>query len=200
MLDVNLINIRDYASDAYGSVDDYPYGGGSGMIMKVEPIVKALESISEKQEIYLLSPRGEKLKQKTLKKLSGLNNITLICGRYKGVDERVRDYIDKEISIGDYILSGGEIPSMVIIEGIARLLPGAVGSRSSIKNDSFEENILGAPQYTRPRNFRGKEVPPVLLSGNHEEIERWRKKESFRITRKYREDLLEKVNDIENKE
>lgn len=190
IISFNLIDIRDFSSDSYGTVDDYPYGGGAGMVMKAEPIIEALESIPEKGEVYLLSPRGECLSQKMARELSEKEILTLICGRYKGVDERVRDFVDGEISIGDYILSGGEVASMVIVEALTRLLPGAVGDVASVNTDSFERGLLDAPVYTRPKEFRGKKVPEVLLSGNHGEIEQWRKEKAVELTKKYRKDIM----------
>jgi tRNA (guanine37-N1)-methyltransferase len=187
----NLIDIRDFSSDSYGTVDDSPYGGGAGMVMKVEPIFKAMESLEEKGETYLLSPRGERLSQKMAKELSKKEVLSFICGRYKGVDERVREFVDGEISIGDYILSGGEVAAMVVVEAVTRLLPGAVGDVDSVNTDSFEKGLLDSPVYTRPREFKGKEVPEVLLSGNHGEIEHWREAEAIKLTKKYRKDIME---------
>jgi tRNA (guanine37-N1)-methyltransferase len=186
-----IVNIRDFASDSYGTVDDAPYGGGPGMIMKVEPIVKALESIEDRGKTYLLSPRGKQFNQKMARKFSMEKNLSLICGRYKGVDERVGDFVDGEISIGDYVLSGGEVAAMVIVEAVVRLLPGAVGDEDSVNTDSFEKGLLDAPSYTRPRDFRGKKVPRVLLSGNHKSIELWRKGKAIKLTKKYRKDIME---------
>ena len=190
IISFNLIDIRDFSSDSYGTVDDYPYGGGAGMVMKVEPIVKALENVEKSGEVYLLSPRGECFSQRMARELSGKKILTLICGRYKGVDERVREFVDGEISIGDYILSGGEVAAMVVVEALARLLPGAVGDADSVNSDSFERGLLDAPVYTRPQEFRGKRVPEVLLSGNHGEIEQWRKKKAIELTKKYRKDIM----------
>jgi tRNA (guanine37-N1)-methyltransferase len=187
----NLIDIRDFSSDSYGTVDDYPYGGGAGMIMKVEPIYKALDSLEKKGETYLLSPRGKRFDQNMARKLTGEKVLSLVCGRYKGVDERVRDFVDGEISIGDYILSGGEIAAMVVVEAVTRLLPDAVGDVESVNTDSFEKGLLDSPVYTRPQEFKGKKVPEILLSGNHGEIEHWREEESMKLTRKYRKDILE---------
>jgi len=185
-----LIDIRDFASDAYGKVDDYPYGGGPGMVMMVKPIVKAMESVEDKGTTYLLSPRGKNFNQEMAKDLSKEKTLSLVCGRYKGVDERVREFVDGEISIGDYILSGGEVAAMVIVEALTRLLPGAVGDVNSVNTDSFEKGLLDSPLYTRPRVFREKEVPEVLLSGNHAEIENWREEEAVKLTRKYRKDIM----------
>jgi tRNA (guanine37-N1)-methyltransferase len=187
----NLVDIRDFSSDSYGTVDDYPYGGGAGMVMKVEPICKALENLEAKGETYLLSPRGKRFNQNMARELSKKNILSLICGRYKGVDERVRDFVDGEISIGDYILSGGEVAAMVIVEALTRLLPGAVGDARSVNTDSFEKGLLDSPVYTRPPEFRGKKVPEILLSGNHGEIEHWRAEEAIKLTRKYRKDIME---------
>jgi len=186
-----LIDIRDFASDAYGKVDDYPYGGGPGMVMMVEPIVKALESVGERGTTYLLSPRGKNFNQEMAKDLSKEKTLSLVCGRYKGVDERVREFVDGEISIGDYVLSGGEVAAMVIVEALTRLLPGAVGDVNSVNTDSFEKGLLDSPIYTRPQVFREKEVPEVLLSGNHAEIESWREEKAIKLTRKYRKDIME---------
>jgi tRNA (guanine37-N1)-methyltransferase len=191
IISFNLIDIRDFSSDSYGTVDDYPYGGGAGMVMKVEPIVEALDSIEKKGEVYLLSPRGERFNQRIARELSEKKILTLICGRYKGVDERVREFVDGEISIGDYILSGGEVAAMVVVEALTRLLPGAVGDVDSVNTDSFERGLLDAPVYTRPQEFRGKKVPEVLLSGNHGEIEQWRKKKAVELTKKYRKDIMD---------
>ena len=190
LLNVEVTNIRDLTSDSYGTVDDYPYGGGPGMVMKVEPIVSTLESLDEKGIVYILTPRGILFDQEVAKDLSRKETLTLICGRYKGVDERVRDFVDGEISIGNYILSGGEVAAMAIVEAIVRLLPGAVSDPASVRGDSFENGLLDCPNYTRPKVFRGREVPSILLSGNHKEIERWREKEAFKVTKKYRRDLL----------
>lgn len=187
----NLVDIRDFSSDSYGTVDDYPYGGGAGMVMKVDPIFKALESLNDKGKTYLLSPRGRRFNQDMARELSGKKILSLICGRYKGVDERVRDFVDGEISIGDYILSGGEVAAMVIVEAVSRLLPGAVGDVDSVNTDSFEKGLLDSPVYTRPQEFRGKKVPEVLLSGNHGEIKRWREESAIKLTRKYRKDIME---------
>lgn len=190
LISFKLIDIRDFASDAYRTVDDYPYGGGPGMVMMVEPIVKALESVEEKGITYLLSPRGRNFDQRMARDLSKEKNLSLVCGRYKGVDERVWEFVDGAISIGDYILSGGEIAAMVIVEALTRLLPGAVGDVNSVNTDSFEKGLLDSPIYTRPRVFREKKVPEVLLSGNHAEIENWREKEAIKLTRKYRKDIM----------
>jgi tRNA (guanine37-N1)-methyltransferase len=191
IISFNIVNIRDFSSDSYGTVDDCPYGGGAGMVMKVEPIVKALESLEKKGKTYLLSPRGKNFNQKMARKLAKEKIVSLLCGRYKGVDERVKDFVDGEISIGDYVLSGGEVAAMVIVEAVVRLLPGAVGDVDSVNTDSFERGLLDSPSYTRPRSFRGKKVPEVLLSGNHAEIERWREEKAIKLTKKYRKDIMD---------
>jgi len=191
IISFKLIDIRDFSSDTYGTVDDSPYGGGPGMVMMAEPIVKALESLGERGKTYLLSPRGKKFNQKMARELSKEKVLSLVCGRYKGVDERVRDFVDGEISIGDYILSGGEVAVMVVVEALTRLLPGAVGDVDSVNTDSFERGLLDSPIYTRPQEFRGKEVPEVLLSGNHAKIKGWREEEAIKLTRKYRKDIVE---------
>lgn len=198
---LNIYNLRDFSNYKHGRVDDRPYGGGPGMVLMPEPIDNAITFIKkknkikkkEKQKTILLSPRGEKLIQNKLKYLSNLENIILICGRYEGVDERVIDsLIDFEISIGDYVLTGGEIPAMVIIDGAIRLLPGVVGKEESLKSESFEDNLLDYPQYTRPPVFKGMDVPKILLSGNHKDIQKWRKEKSLEITRIKRPDLIDK--------
>ena len=198
---MNIYNLRDFSNYKHGRVDDRPYGGGPGMLLMPEPIDNAITFIKkknkikkkEKQKVVLLTPRGEKLNQNKLKYLSNLENIILICGRYEGVDQRVIDsIIDFEISIGDYVLTGGEIPAMVIIDGVIRLLPGVVGKEESLKSESFEDNLLDHPQYTRPPVFKGMDVPKILLSGNHKDIRKWRKEKSLEITRIKRPDLIDK--------
>lgn len=198
---LNIYNLRDFSNYKRGRVDDRPYGGGPGMVLMPEPIDGAITFIKkknkikkkEKQKTILLAPRGEKMNQNKLKYLVNLENIILICGRYEGVDQRVIDsLIDFEISIGDYVLTGGEIPAMVIIDGVIRLLPGVVGKEESLKLESFEDNLLDYPQYTRPPVFKGMAVPKILLSGNHKDIQKWRKEKSLEITRIRRPDLIDK--------
>lgn len=198
---LNIYNLRDFSSYKHGRVDDRPYGGGPGMVLMPEPIDNAIIFIKkrnkvknkEKQKVVLLFPRGEKLDQSKLKYMSGLENIILICGRYEGVDERIIDsLIDFEISIGDYVLSGGEIPAMVTIDGVVRLFPGVVGKEESLKSESFEKNLLDYPQYTRPPVFKGLAVPEILLSGNHKDIKKWRKEKAMEMTRIRRPDLFDK--------
>ncbi len=189
-----LIDIRDFTTDKHRITDDTPYGGGNGMVMKVEPIVAALESLPAGEDAprrILLSPRGERFSQTTAQRLSHLPGIALICGRYEGVDERVRDFVDEEISIGDFVLSGGEIAALAVVDAVARLLPGALGCAESATEESFADGILEYPQYTRPAEFRGREVPPVLLSGDHGAVARWRRREALRRTLESRPDLLE---------
>mgnify|MGYP000185595657 CR=1 FL=1 len=193
VLEIKLLNLREFAPTPK-EVDDYPFGGGSGMILKPEPIKKAIDSVKkEGGTVVLLSPQGVTFNQKLARRLAEESQIILICGRYKGVDERIMKYVDMELSIGDYVLSGGEPAALVVIDAVSRLLPGALGSEDSAETDSFEWGILDAPYYTRPRVFDGMEVPEVLLSGDHARIERWRRKEALRRTLKKRPDLLDKV-------
>jgi tRNA (guanine37-N1)-methyltransferase len=198
LLDVKIYNLRDFAQDKHKTVDDYPYGGGSGMVMKIEPIYNAIKKIKEdglERLVIMLSPQGKTYNQDIAEELQKINKrIILLCGRYEGIDERVREsLVDEEISIGDYILTGGELPALVIIDSVARLVPGVVGDKQSIKEESFTWGILDYPHYTRPSEFMGMKVPEVLLSGNHKEIERWRRKEALRRTLQKRPDLLKKI-------
>jgi len=190
-------NLRDYTLDKHHKVDDRPFGGGSGMVMNAEPIFRAVERIKKsvksrkKPEVILLCPQGEGLTQKLSNSLSRKKHLILICGRYEGVDERVRQYlVDREISIGDYVLTGGELPAMVLVDSITRLIPGVLGDKNSLNFESFVGNLLEYPQYTRPANFRRMCVPGILLTGNHEKIQDWRKKEAVKRTRKRRPDLF----------
>ncbi|MCD6319036.1 tRNA (guanosine(37)-N1)-methyltransferase TrmD [Candidatus Aerophobetes bacterium] len=199
ILRINLHNLRCFAFDRYHSVDDAPFGGGVGMVMKIEIIYRALKQIKEKikgtVKVVLLSPQGRKFTQDMAKKLAQVENLILLCGHYEGVDERVREYlIDEEISIGDYVLSGGELPAMVVVDAVTRMLPGVLGSEDSVKEDSFYQGLLDYPQYTRPADFMGWKVPAVLLSGNHQEIKRWRRKKMLEKTLKKRPDLLKEAN------
>lgn len=190
-------NLRDYALDKHRVTDDLPYGGGGGMILKVEPIVRALESIEkegEKVKIILLTPQGVTFNCNYAKELAQYQQIILICGRYEGVDERVREnFVDEELSIGDYILSGGEFAALVVIDAVSRYVPGVLGCPSSAREDSFSSGFLEYPQYTRPKEFRGLKVPEILLSGDHKKIEKWRREESLKRTFFRRPDLLEKA-------
>lgn len=195
LLEIQVVDLREFAVDKYKTVDDKPFGGGSGMVMKPEPIFQAVRKLKkENTKTLLLSPQGELFDQSAAKKLAGEEHIILICGRYKGTDERITDLIDDEISIGDYVLSGGELAAMIIVEAITRLIPGVIGDFESAIYDSFYSQILDAPYYTRPREFEGMNVPTVLLSGDHEAIRKWRKKEALRRTLLRRPDLLEKAN------
>ncbi len=195
LLKVSLISLRDFANDSYRTVDDYPFGGGAGMILKPEPVFKAVESVKKEDSFVILtSPKGERFDQKKALALSKKEDLIFICGRYKGVDERIMNLVNCEISIGDFILSGGEVACAVILESCVRLIPGVVGDEESVATDSFISGILDAPYWTRPQDFRGYKVPEVLLSGDHEKIRRWRRKEALRITLLRRPDLLEKAN------
>ncbi len=193
-------DLRDHTLDKHHKVDDRPYGGGSGMVMSAQPIIAAIKKITGKTKskkkgraVVLLCPQGEKLTQPIAKELSGLKHLILICGHYEGVDERVREsVVDREISIGDYVLTGGELPAMVLVDAVVRLIPGVLGDKNSLNFESFEGNLLEYPQYTRPSDFKGLKVPRVLLSGNHKEIEDWRKKQAIIRTKKRRPDLLAK--------
>ncbi|MCK4233730.1 tRNA (guanosine(37)-N1)-methyltransferase TrmD [candidate division WOR-3 bacterium] len=191
-LDISVHNLRDYTTDKAKSTDDYPFGGGPGMIMKIEPIFNGLKALRKPEsEVILLSPQGEKFNQRLAINISRKEHIILICGRYKGVDERIRKHlIEREISIGDYITSGGEIPALVIIDAVSRLLPNVLGNFDSAESDSFMSGKLDAPYYTRPREFSGMTVPDILLSGDHKKIEEWREKESLKKTLSLRPDLL----------
>ncbi|MGP3777476.1 tRNA (guanosine(37)-N1)-methyltransferase TrmD [Halanaerobium saccharolyticum] len=199
LIDIKTVNIRDFAEDKHHTTDEPPYGGGAGMVMKAEPIFKAWQDTQNKRghksKTILMSPQGQELTQDLVKDLSQEEGLTIICGRYEGVDERVRETIvDQEISIGDYVLTGGELPAMVLVDSISRLLSGVLGDEDSSKKDSFYNGLLEHPHYTRPREVNGLKVPDVLLSGNHQLIDRWRKKESLKRTLLRREDLLEDRN------
>ncbi|MDM9381809.1 tRNA (guanosine(37)-N1)-methyltransferase TrmD [Chlorogloeopsis sp. ULAP01] len=190
---VNLVNPRDFTTDKHRKVDDEPYGGGVGMLMKPEPIFAAVESLPvlSRREVILMSPQGQTINQPLLRELaSNYDQLVVICGHYEGVDERVLHLVTREISLGDFILTGGEIPAMALINGVVRLLPGTVGKVESLTLESFEEGLLDYPQYTRPANFRGWKVPDVLLSGNHAEIAKWRLQQQIKRTRDRRPDLL----------
>ena len=189
---INLINFRDYTNDPHHKVDDTPYGGGAGMVLMIQPIYDCIQKIkTEETKIILLTPSGKPYRQNLAYDLSKEKHLILICGHYEGFDERIKNICDMEISIGDYVLTGGEIPAMVLVDSITRLLPGVITDESHI-NDSFHNNLLDYPTYTKPRVFEGMEVPEVLLSGNHKKIEEYRKKESIRLTEENRPDLLNK--------
>lgn len=193
---IYLHDLRDFTSDKHRKVDDRPFGGGSGMLMRPEPIFNAVKYIkseikNQKSKIILLCPQGEKMTQKLAKRLVKFEHLILICGHYEGVDERIRQkLIDKEVSIGDYVLTGGELPAMVLVDAVVRLIPGVLGDKNSLHFESFEGNLLEYPHYTRPAKFRNMQVPQVLLSGNHEKIENWRRQQALKRTRKRRPDLL----------
>lgn len=197
LVEVKITNIRDFATDRHKTVDDVPYGGGPGMVLKPEPLVSAIESVIMKGASVrriLLSPDGRSFNQEKARELLNYQQIILICGRYEGVDERVRNFfVDEDISIGDYVLNGGEAAALVIIETMVRLIDGVVGNRESIENESFSSSLLDYPQYTRPREFRGYGVPEVLISGNHKEIRRWRRLAALERTILLRPDLIERA-------
>lgn len=195
LLDVNLFNLRDYTSYKHGQVDDYQFGGGAGLVMMVEPLVNAIESLKKNtnyEEVIFLTPDGEKFDQRMANQLSLKSNLLLICGHYKGIDQRVRDhFITKEITIGDYVLSGGELGAAVIVDAVGRLLPGVLNDETSALMDSYQDNLLAPPVYTRPEEFRGWKVPGILLSGNHAKIEVWRHDESVKRTQERRPGMEE---------
>jgi len=196
LIEIGVRNIRDFTPDKHHCADDYPYGGGRGMVMKPEPIIMAIEKLRssmEESRIILMTPQGKKFDQKCALRLSRLSHLILVCGRYEGIDERVREYVDEEISIGDYILSGGEFAAMVVIDAVARLIPGVLGNPRSAEDESFCNSLLEYPQYTRPKEYRGLEVPDVLLSGNHQRIDRWRHIQSIKKTLEMRPNLLEEA-------
>lgn len=195
LLEINVINLRDHTTYARAQVDDYQFGGGAGMVMMIEPLVNAIESlqkITSYDEVIFLTPDGERFNQKMANNFSLKNNLLLICGHYKGIDQRFRDhFVTKEISIGDYVLSGGELAAAVLTDSIGRLLPGVLNDESSALSDSFQDNLLAPPVYTRPNTFRGWQVPDILLSGNHKLIDEWRHEQSVQRTQERRPDLLE---------
>jgi tRNA (guanine37-N1)-methyltransferase len=195
LVEINIINLRDFTNDKYKSVDDYAFGGGAGMVMMIEPVYKAIEKLKGERdydEIIYTSPDGEKFDQKMANQLSLKKNILILAGHYKGVDQRIRDYlVTKEISIGDYVLSGGELPAAAITDAIVRLIPGALSDEQSALSDSFQDDLLAPPVYTRPSDFKGWKVPEILLSGHSAKIEAWRHEQSEERTRRLRPDLLE---------
>lgn len=196
LLDVKVRNLRDFTTDRHHVVDDVPFGGGPGMVMKPEPFFAAMESIVAERgqpgAVVLLTPAGRRFTQAEAKRLAGLDRLVLLCGRYEGVDERVRErWATDEISIGDYVLSGGEVPALVVVDAVARLIAGVVGDEQSVEEDSFGRGLLDYPHYTRPAEFAGQAVPDVLLSGHHAEIRRWRRRQALRRTWERRPDLLE---------
>ena len=193
-IDMNIIDLRSYSSNKHNRIDDKSYGGGPGMVMQYEPINSSIKDIENKGSVLYLSPQGKPLTQQKLKNLSLEDNLTILCGRYEGVDQRVIDnLVDEEVSIGDYVISGGESASMVLMEGITRLIPGVVDDIESIKQDSFQAGILDHPHYTKPENIKGMAIPDVLVSGNHQKIEIWRRKHALGATWLKRPELLKNV-------
>ena len=196
LVDIRLRDIREWTYDRHRTVDDKPFGGGPGMVMKVEPIDKALEAIRgellqyEQSRVILMTPQGKKFDQKMARRLSTMESFVLVCGHYEGVDERVRELVDEEISIGDYVLTCGEIPAMVVCDAVTRLIPGVLGDEASLDVESFDENLLEYPQYTRPAVYRGMEVPEVLLCGDPSRINKWKQEESLKRTLQRRPDLV----------
>ena len=197
LVDVRVHDLRAFTSDRHRTVDDVPYGGGPGMVMKVEPIVRALEAIRADRgtpgAVVLLSPQGRRFDQVEAGRLLDLDHVVLLCGRYEGIDERVREMVaTEELSIGDFVVSGGETPALVVIDAVSRLVPGVVGDQESVEQDSFAQGILDHPHYTRPAEFAGRRVPDVLLSGHHAQVRRWRMKQALRRTLERRPDLIDK--------
>jgi len=204
LVTIEVHDLRDWAIDRHRSVDDSPYGGGPGMVLKPEPLVAATEALAgpkgsgREARVLLLSPQGRRLDQRWLAELARSRQLLLVCGRYEGVDQRVIDLaVDEEVSIGDFVLCGGEVPTMVLIEGMVRLVPGVLGNPESVNSESFGEDLLEGPQYTRPPEFRGHRVPEVLRSGDHAAIRRWRRQRAHEITRERRPDLLASVATVE---
>ncbi|RUM87185.1 MAG: tRNA (guanosine(37)-N1)-methyltransferase TrmD [Thermovibrio sp.] len=196
-VEVNVLNIRDFTTDKHRVVDDVPYGGGPGMVLKPEPIFRAYDELTKegpKPFVILTEPWGETFNQEMALELSKKERLLIICGRYEGVDERVKEIVDREVSIGDYVLTGGELPAMVIMDAVIRLVPGVIGNVESLRADSFmDRGLLGYPNYTRPAEFRGMKVPDVLLSGHHRRIELWRKEQSLRKTLKRKPEVIERL-------
>ena len=195
LLEVNVINLREHTTYARAQVDDYQFGGGAGMVMMVEPLVNAIESLQQKttyDEVIFLTPDGDRFNQKMANQFSLKNNLLLICGHYKGIDQRVRDhFVTREISIGDYVLSGGELAAAVLVDAIGRLIPGVLNDETSALTDSFQDNLLAPPVYTRPEIFREWKVPEILMSGNHAKIDQWRMEQSIERTKEKRPGLLQ---------
>ncbi len=196
-ISIHIHDLREYSKDKHHKVDDRPFGGGPGMVMTPEPIFDAVKKIKGKRKakVILMCPTGTPLSQKHARQLSKEKNLIIVCGHYEGVDERVRmKVVDESVSVGDYVLTGGELPAMVLVDCLMRLVPGVLGKESSLQNESFEDGMLEYPQFTRPANFRGIKIPNVLLSGHHLEIEKWRKEQSLKKTKLLRPDLLKKKN------
>ncbi len=195
LLSIALHNIRAATTDKHHVVDDYPYGGGAGMVMKPEPMFAAVEAVYQEGPIILLTPQGRVFNQQIARELAQEQRVTLLCGHYEGIDERIREHLaSDELSIGDYVLTGGELAAMVVVDAVSRLLPGVLGGSESTREESHSENLLEYPHYTRPPEFRGWRVPDILLSGHHEQIARWRRQESLRRTRARRPDLFARLN------
>ncbi|TDX51963.1 tRNA (guanosine(37)-N1)-methyltransferase TrmD [Orenia marismortui] len=194
LIDINTINIRDYTTDKHNQADDYPYGGGAGMVMKAEPIFRAVDDLklaSRDIAVIFLTPQGDTFNQDMAKEFAEEKELILLCGHYEGVDQRVRDeLVTHEVSIGDYVLTGGELPAMILVDAISRMIPGVLGSEESAIQDSFYGDILDYPQYTRPQEYKGLKVPSVLLSGDHAKVDRWRRKKALKKTLLKRPDLL----------
>lgn len=194
ILEINTTDIREFSNDKHNKADDYPFGGGGGMVMMADPIFGAMESVkAQDKKVIYMSPRGKIMNREKIEELSGLSEMVILCGHYEGVDQRALDYWNaEEISIGDYVLTGGELPAMVLIDSVARLLPGVLGNENSALDESVYSGLLEHPQYTKPRDYRGLEVPEVLTSGNHRQIDLWRLEQSLRLTMQRRPDLLDK--------
>lgn len=195
LIEINVYNIRDYTEDKHKKCDDYTFGGGAGMIMTPQPIDSTFEAVDFEHKTHriYMSPKGQTLSQSKVEELAKMEEITILCGHYEGIDERIIEmHIDEQLSIGDYVLTGGELPAMVVIDSVSRYVEGVLGSEKSTNEESFSSGLLEYPQYTRPQNFKGYLVPEVLLSGNHEEIRKWREKKQLELTKKLRPDLLDK--------
>jgi len=196
LVEINIHNLRDWAVDERGTVDDRPFGGGPGMLLKAQPVFDAVETLKSKikdqrSKIVLMTPQGKPFSQKIAQDISKLESLILVCGHYEGVDERIREHlVDEEISIGDYVLTGGELPAMVVVDATVRLIPGVLEKKEAIELESFTTTLLEYPQYTRPEDFRGFRVPEILLSGNHQEIKKWREEQTEKRTKERRPDLL----------
>src|SRR6056297_2934467 len=200
LLNINYVNIRDYSQNKHKKVDDYPYSGGPGMLLKADSLSEALDDvIISKSKVIYMSPKGNLLNQNMVKDLYKEEDIVIISGHYEGIDQRViENYVDEEISIGDYVLTGGELPALVLIDSVSRLIPGVLGNKNSHQNETFEDNLLEHPQYTRPFNYKGDKVPEILLSGDHEKIRRWKRYKAIEATIKNRSDLLKEKENIMN--
>ena len=195
-VEFRILNLRDFTLDRHRVVDDRPFGGGPGMVLKIEPLVRAIRAVKEQDpevRVILLSPQGPLFNQDKARELAELKHLLLICGHYEGVDDRLRFYLDGELSIGDYILTGGEIPALVVVDALTRLLPGVLGGEGAVDEESFQTGLLEYPHYTRPREFEGHEAPEILLSGDHQRVAQWRRREALRRTKYMRPDLLEKT-------